>query len=175
MPLLRQSLVLAFASLGILSVSHAQDGYQCVDPKNMSVRYQAQPCTSPHMTRPAWRSAENPSGWTTNPPTSGSAQATASSARDGLTKNQSDLLNRGVSGAVGAAGVLLLLLLLGWVVRGVFRMGRSVAGKTAEIAAKATPEELAKAAGSVAGLAERRARKLRDAFNQGREVNNKKQ
>ncbi len=174
MPLLRQSLVLAFASLGILSVSHAQDGYQCVDPKNMSVRYQAQPCPSPQMTRPAWRSAENPSGWTTNPPATGASQSTSTSTRDGLTKNQSDLLNRGLGGAVDAAGVLLLLVLLGWVVRGVFRMGRGVVGKTAEIAAKASPEELARAAGSVAGIAERRARKLREAFDQGREIKNRK-
>ncbi len=168
MPLQRPNLALTLALWGVLSAAHAQDGHQCVDPRNMSVRYQLSPCPSHLMYRPAWRSSENPSGWTTTPPATDALQPSAVSTQQGRPKTQNDLLNQGVSGAIGAAGVLLLLALFVWAARSLIRVCKGLAGQSAKIAALTSAEDLARAAGSVAGVAERKSRKLRDAFNQGR-------
>jgi hypothetical protein len=85
-----------------------------------------------------------------------------------MTKDHSDLLNKGIGGAVGGAGVLLGVALLVWLVKLIFRVSTGVARRASEIATSTAAEDLARAAGSVAGLAERKSRKLRDAFNQGR-------
>lgn len=169
MPSLRRNLFLISVLCGVATATYAQDGYQCVDLKNMSVRYQLTQCPSHLIDRAAWRTSANPSGWTIDSSSvSQTFQPTSVPVHEGLTEKQGEILNKGVGGAIGIAGVLLFCAVLSWVVRTLFRPGKGVAGKTAEFAARASAEEMARAAGAVAGVAERWSRKLREAFNQGR-------
>lgn len=139
-----------------------QDAYQCVDPKSMAVRYQQAVCPANWIARPAWRTDQTPSGWTTDAPVGAIHQARVQAP------NRSGLLNDLAGGVVGGGGVLLILGLSVWLIRILFGIGKSVAGKTVEVAARTSAADIARAAGSVVGVAERKSRKLRDAFNEGR-------
>lgn len=79
-----------------------------------------------------------------------------------------DPVNRATRGVIVGASVLLGIWLIKLVLGFLFRATRQIAGKTAEIVEKTSAKDIARAAGNIAGAAERKASPLIEAFKDGR-------
>lgn len=83
-------------------------------------------------------------------------------------KPPDDPVNLATRGVITAAMVIFFVWVVRIVFRSLLRATRQVAGRTAQIVEKTSAADIARAAGSIAGAAERKASPLIEAFKEGR-------